>query len=136
MSYYGDLLSAFPEMMKEYQIFTMTPRAGGGYTNRTNLYKKTGAFIKGAKSTAAIQGEARVTNEAGVFFCYEFIPSERTPQGVYFEEDGEIFIIKDDQIFSKEAGFAAYGCQVVQGSTDTQTENLKVESRTIEDFPI
>ena len=136
MSYYGDLLSAFPELLKEYQIFTMEPIAGGGYRNRTNLYKKRGAFIKGARSQASIQGESRVTNEAGVFYCYELKPGQRTPQGVYFEEDGQIFIIHDDQTFAREAGFAAYGCQLVQGSTDKQVENLNVETRTITDYPI
>lgn len=136
MSYYGDLLSAFPELLKEYQLFTMEPLAGGGYRNRTNLFIKTGAFVKGAKSSAGIQGEARVTNEAGVFYCYELIPTERTQQGVYFEEENQIFIISDDQVFSKEAGFAAYSCQLVQGSTDRQVENLEVEQRTITDYPI
>ena len=136
MSTYGELLSAFPELLKEYQIFTMEPRAGGGYTNRRNLFKRTGAFVKGARSKAAISGEARVTNEAGVFYCREFKASDCTPQGVYFEENNQIFVISDDQIFSSEAGFAAYECQLVQGSTDTQVENLNVESRTIEDYPI
>lgn len=136
MSYYGDLLSAFPELLKEYQIFTMEPIAGGGYRNRTNLFKRTGAFIRGAKSAASIQGEARVINEAGIFYCKELKPTDRTPQGVYFEEDNQIFIIHDDQTFSKEAGFAVYGCQIVQGSTDRQVENLNVETRTIEDYPI
>lgn len=136
MSYYGDLLSAFPELLKEYQIFTMEPLAGGGYRNRTNLFKKRGAFIKGAKSSTGIQGEARVTNEAGVFYCYELKASQRTPQGVYFEEDNQIFIINDDQVFAREAGFAAYGCQIVQGPTDRQVENLEVEQRSITDYPI
>lgn len=136
MSYYGDLLSAFPELLKVYQIFTMEPMPGGGYKNRTNLYKKTGAFIRGAKSQASVQGEARVTNEAGVFYCYELKSSERVKQGVYFEDEGQIFIIHDDQTFAREAGFGAYGCQVVQGLTYTQVENTEVTTRTIGDYPI
>ena len=136
MSYYGDLLSAVPELLKEYQIFTMEPLAGGGYRNRTNLYRKTGAFIRHARSVMGIHGEARVLNEAGVFYCYELKLSERTSQGVYFEDDGQIFIIQDDQTFSREAGFAAYGCQVVQGLTDTQVENRNVETRVITDYPL
>lgn len=134
MSTYGDLLSAFPELIQEYQIFTLEPVAGGGYRNRTPLFKKRGAFIKGAKSHAAIYGEARVTNEAGVFYCYELKANERTPQGVYFEDAGQIYLINDDQVYAKEAGFAAYGCQIVQGSTDAQVENRKVETRTITDY--
>lgn len=136
MSYYGDLLSAFPELLKEYQLFTLEPMSGGGYRNRTNLYKKIGTFIKGAQSRAGIQGEARILNEAGVFYCYEFKESERTKQGIYFEEDNQIFIISDDQVFAREAGFGAYSCQLVQGSTDRQVENLEVEERTITDYPL
>ena len=134
MSIYSDILSAFPELIREYQLFTMEPVAGGGYRNRTSLFKKRGAFIKGARSHAAVAGEARVTNEAGVFYCYELKANDRTPQGVYFEENGLIFVINDDQIFAREAGFAAYGCQLVQGSTDTQVENMNVETRTVGDF--
>lgn len=136
MSTYGDMLSAFPELLREYQIFTMSPRAGGGYQPRVPLYKKVGAFVLGARSQASIQGEARITNEAGVFYCYELKESERTPQGVYFEDEGKIFVIIDDQLFAKEGGFAAYSCQLVQGSTDTQVENMNVETRTISDYPI
>lgn len=136
MSIYGDMLSVFPELMQKHQIFTMTPLAGGGYKDRVNLYKKRGAFIKGARSKMTVQGEARVENEAGVFFCKEFKPAERTPQGVYFEYEGQIFVIADDQTYAREGGFAAYGCQLVQGSTDQQTENLNVESRTITDYTL
>ena len=135
MSTYGDLLSAFPELLKEYQLFTMEPMTGGGYRNRTNTVKKTGSFIKGAKSRAGIQGEARVTNEAGVFYCRTLTEAEVVPQGVYFEDGGQIFILIDDQTFAKEAGYAAYGCQLVQGSTDQQVENLNVETRVVEDYP-
>ena len=136
MSIYGDLLSAFPELIKQHQIFTMTPKAGGGYTNRTNLFKKRGAFIKGAKSRMGVYGEARIPNEAGVLFCYETKESERLSHGMYFEEDNQIFVIVDDQVYAREAGFGAYGCQLVQGVTDRQVENMNVEHSTIEDYPI
>ena len=136
MSYYGDVLSAFPELLKEYQIFSLNPLAGGGYDNRTPLFKKTGAFIKGAKSQMKIQGEARATNEVGVFYCYEFIPEEMIKQGIYFEDKNQIFVFIDDQVFDEEAGFGAYGCQLVQGNTDKQFENMEVEARTIMDYPI
>jgi len=136
MSTYGDVLSAFPELLKKFQIFSMAPRTGGGYYERVPLFKKTGCFIKGAKSHAAIAGEARVTNEAGIFYCYENKTAERVKQGMYFEEESQIFMIVDDQTFAREAGFGAYTCQLVQGSTDRQVENLKVESRIIEDYPI
>jgi len=136
MSIYGDILSAFPELMRKHQMYSMAPRAGGGYYERVLLFKKTGCFIKGAKSHAAIAGEARVTNEAGVLYCYENKIDERVKQGMYFEDEGQLFIIADDQTFAREAGFGAYGCQLVQGSTDRQVENLNVESRIIEDYPI
>jgi len=136
MSAYGEMLSAFPELLKEYQFFTMEPLAGGGYDNRQMLFVKTGSFLKGARSHTAIQGEARTTNEAGVFYCYEIKNSELVKQGTYFEDGNQIFMINDDQIFAKEAGFGAYGCQLVQGPTDKQVENLNVESRTIGDYPL
>jgi hypothetical protein len=136
MATYGDILAAFPELLNEYQIFSMEPIAGGGYRNRTKVAKKTGTFVRGAKSQAAISGEARVLNEAGVFYCYQESKDDLTLQGLFFEDRKQIFLIADDQIFASEAGFAAYGCQLVQGSTDRQVENLNVENRIIGDYPI
>jgi hypothetical protein len=136
MSVYGDLLAAFPELIQEHQFFTMTPRTGGGYYNKTNLYKKEGAFIRARKSKSAVQGEARVINETGVFYCYENSPYELVRQGDYFEVDGEVLTIVDSQVYNKEGGFGVYTCQLVQGGTYTQTEDLKVETRTIGDYPI
>jgi len=136
MAIYGDLLSAFPELLKPFQIFTMDPIAGGGYTNRTALFKKTGAFIKGSRSPMGIQGESRVPNEAGVFYCFAIKASERISHGMYFEEEDQIFVIADDQVYEQEGGFAAYGCQLVAGVTDRQVENLNVEKTTISDYPV
>ena len=136
MSVYGDMLAAFPELLQDFQLFTMKPLAGGGYTARTPLTTRVGAFIKGSRSPMKIQGESRVINEAGVFYCYEFFSDNTLKEGIYFEVDNEIFVINDNQTYSREAGFAVYGCQVVQGVTDKQVENLKVETRTIEDYPI
>ena len=134
MAIYGDMLAAFPELLQDFQLFTMKPLAGGGYTGRTNLTTRVGAFIKGSRSPMKIQGESRVINEAGVFYCYEFIPESTLREGIYFEVENEIFVISDNQTYSREAGFAVYGCQVVQGVTDKQVENLNVESRTISDY--
>ena len=136
MAVYGDMLAAFPELLQDFQLFTMKPLTGGGYAPRVPLTTRVGAFIKGSRSPMKIQGEVRVTNEAGVFYCYELVPDDLLGQGVYFEVNGEIFVINDDQTYSREAGFAVYGCQVAQGNTDTQVENLNVATRTIMDYPI
>ena len=36
MSTYGDILAVFPELLQEYDIFTMVPRVGGGYEHRAH----------------------------------------------------------------------------------------------------
>lgn len=136
MSVYGDILSAFPELIQEFQLFTMRPVAGSSYRNRVNLFKRRGAFIRGARSRMAVAGEMRVTNEQGTFYCYDNIPEEPLGQGLYFEDGGQIFLLIDDQTFAREAGFAAFTCQIVNGNTDQQVENLNVEKRTISDYPI
>ena len=136
MSVYGDILSAFPELIQEYQIFTMRPVAGSSYRTRVPLLKRRGAFIRGARSRMSIAGEMRVTNEQGTFYCYDNIPDEPLGQGLYFEDNRQIFLLIDDQTFAKEAGFAAFTCQIVKGNTDQQVENLNVEKRTITDYPI
>lgn len=136
MSVYGNVLAAFPELFKVHQIFSMEPAVGGGYTNRTNIAKRVGAFIRDGRDKMGIHGEARVKNEAGIFFCYEFTPADRIPQGVYFELDGQLFVFAADQTYSSEGGFAAYSCQLVSGNTDQQIENPETEDKVISDFQI
>ena len=136
MSVYGDILSAFPELLQEFQLFTMRPVAGSSYRNRVPVLIRTGAFIRGSKSRMSIGGEMRLTNEQGTFYCYDNIPDEPIEQGLYFEDGNQIFLLIDDQTFAKEAGFAAFTCQLVKGNTDQQVENLNVEKRTITDYPI
>ena len=137
MSIYGDLLAAFPELIKVYQFFSMKPNIGNaGYIERQNVVKKKGVFIRSEKSAMNIFKDIRVANEAGVFFCFEFLPQEKIEQGLFFEDEGQIFVIKDDQTFQKEGGFAVYTCQLVQGNTDQQTENMNIEKRLVLDFPV
>ena len=136
MSTYGDILAVFPELLQEYDIFTMVPRVGGGYEHRKSLCKREGFFIKSTRTRMQITGESRVSSKAGVFYCLEPVPADLVRQGTYFEEDNQIFVFSDEEVFAKEAGFGAYGCQLVEGNTDQQVENKTIEKRTIMDYPI
>jgi len=137
MSVYGDLLAAFPELIKTYQFFTMAPNVrNSGYAEKRNVLKRKGVFIRSEKSAMNIFKDIRVTNEAGIFYCFEFLPQDRIKQGLFFEDEDQIFLIKDDQSFRVEAGYSAYTCQLVQGNTDRQVENAKIEDRVVLDFPI
>jgi hypothetical protein len=134
MATYGEMLSMFPELILEYKIFSMKPKIGGGYEKRVPIRNIRGAFIREGQSKMKIQGEARVANEAGVFYCFDSIPAGILEQGSYFEDDGQIMLIMNDQTFAREGGFSAYGVQLVAGLTDKQVENKQVTENIIADY--
>jgi len=134
MSIYGDVLAMFPELIQVYTMFSMRPKVGGGYEPRVPLFNINGVFIREGQSKMKIQGESRVTNEAGKFYCFEFIPQGQVEQGTYFEDSGEIMQIVDDATFAREGGFGAYGVQLVQGLTDKQVENKQVSKNVVADY--
>jgi hypothetical protein len=134
MSVYGDLLAYFPELIKIHQIFSMKPKVGGGYEERVPIRKIRAAFIREGQSKMKMQGEARVANEAGVLYCFDHVDRGILDQGTYFEDDGQIMLIMNDQTFAREGGFSAYGVQLVAGLTDKQVENKQVTTNIIGDY--
>lgn len=131
MSAYGDVLSAFPELLLEFLVFVMSPLAGGGFGPRIPFKKVTGYLTRDIGGLADKPDNSFVEGQQARFFVFDAIPSGGIDQGMYVEDDGDLFkFIKTDS-FVREGGFTVYRLQLVSGETDRQVTNTAVEDMII-----
>ena len=134
MSAYGDMLNAFPELLQEYDVFSMRPRHGAGYGPRKTEFHITGYLGRFNTNKEKIQGENRVENKGASFFCFDVISSSLLDQGLYVEDSKEIFQLINVDNYAREAGFTVYKCQLVSGNTDKQYSNDTVVGIVVNDY--
>lgn len=126
---YGDILSAFPELIKEYTLFRMTAQAAAGYNSRTNIRTVYGIFRKVPGGTMAVQGENREPN--GVASLYIFSDEEEgiPTQGAYLEVGSVLYILKKDNNYDAEGGYVKYLANIVPGPTYQQKKDTTVMAK-------
>ena len=134
MPVYGDMLSVFPELLKEIVLFSMPPKLGSGYGARKREFTCYGWFSRASSNKEKIQGENRAENKSGVLYCFDPLPSGAISQGWYLEDAGELYQIINDNNFSFESGMSTYACQIVTGVTDKQVKNSNVVETAVNDF--
>ncbi len=133
---YGDMLAAFPELMAEYVIFTMQPKAEGGFTER-KPYKTVRAYL-----TRNIGGDAGMPDgtftefDKAQFYVFNPVPRTVIAQGAYVQDEasGTLYKFTQDNTFAKEGGFAVHRLLSVEGATDRQVGVPEVPDRTINDY--
>ena len=126
---YGDILSAFPELIKSYTVFNMKARAGGkGYGPRTNIRPVDGIFRRVPGGKLGIQADNRQSNAVASFWCFEE-ESSKIGQSAYLYMGGEgIYLMTKDNGYIAEAGYVKYLVAIVPGPTDLQVENPTVRT--------
>jgi hypothetical protein len=132
---YGDMLAAFPELLQEYRIFSMTALVGGGFGERT--YKEgtmTGYFARDMGGAAESKDTNFVPGQKVRFFCFDEIPKGSIDQGMYVEDEGEIYKFNLDDSFVREGGFIRYLMTIVAGPTDQQLPNTQVEANILNGY--
>jgi len=126
---YGDLLTSFPELLRSYTVFSMSPLVGGGFTPRTP-YKTMRAYLsRDTGGDAAAPDGTFVEGQQAIFYCFDEIPNSTIRQGMYVEDSGELFKFLQDNNFAREGGFAVHKLVIVAGPTDQQVPNMQVEER-------
>jgi hypothetical protein len=121
MPVYGDQLAFFPELLAKHAVFSMAPRIGGGYGPRVNKRSVVGYFSWIRGGNMGIEGENRTENQQATFWAVDYSGGKgQIRQGEYMEEDGELFVFKHDDGFSREGGFLVYNLQLVAGPTDRE----------------
>jgi len=133
---YGSMLSAFPELIKSYEVFNMKPRIGAGYGERYNKRAVRGYWSWRKRSELGIQGDLRTENYDATFWAKD---DEATGECLirqkdYVEVKGKIFIVMDDQNFSHEGAFARCLMRRLAGPTDQQVANTSVDEVVVNDY--
>jgi hypothetical protein len=128
MPIYDDMLAYFPELVEEYEIFRMKPKAGGtGYGPRTDKVLVDGIvqWIPGGK--LGINGETRDPNTVATFWV-SIEDDGSIKQGSYIDlgEKG-IFILTKDNSYGATGGYVRFVVGIVPGVTDKQVTNTKVK---------
>jgi hypothetical protein len=126
---YGNMLLAFPELIKEYEVFKMEPHIGGGYGPRYDKRTVTGYMSWRKHREMGIEGGATVRNDRGTFWeqCDLRTGESVIEDGCFVEIKNKIYKFVEGDDFSAEGGFARWTVQFVPGLTDRQHTNAKVD---------
>jgi hypothetical protein len=133
---YGDQLSAFPELLKDYTVFKMRPRIGAGYGERYDIRSIAGYFSRLKSKEADIVGGTKVANDRATFYeQHDFRTGEsRIKQFDYVEAKKRLWTFIEDDDMGDEGGFTKWTLQLVRGVTDQQQTNTQVDENIRNDY--
>ena len=132
----SSMLIAFPELLKIYEVFKMKPRTGAGYGERYDKRKVEGYWSWRKQSKMDAEGDLRTPNHQATFWVQSYFLGKKVvvEQNDYVEVDGKIFLVIDDQNFSREGGFYKCLMQRLTGPTDQQVPNIDVDRAVRSDY--
>lgn len=123
---YGAQLAFFPELFEDYEIFKMAPAMGAGYGARQRVGIVTGYFSRNKGGQESVVTDLRTENQKATLWCEDEIPHSSIAQGLYVEDDGELYQFVLDNGYVREGGFVRHGLQMVVGNTDKQKPHKNV----------
>jgi len=131
-----NMLAAFPELIKTYEVFKMKPNVGGGYGGRYDKRKVSGYWSWRKQSKMDEEGGLRTPNHQATFWVQSYFLGKKIliEQNDYVEVDNKIFVVIDDQNFTKEGGFYKCLMQRLAGPTDQQVTNRRVDGAIAADY--
>jgi hypothetical protein len=123
------MLTAFPELLKDYEVFKMQPHIDAGYGERYDKRIVTGYMSWRKAREADIVGDAAIKNDRGTFLeqCNFLTGESRIDQFDFVEIKKKLYRFVEGDDFSTEGGFARWTVQYVAGNTDQQVTNTKVD---------
>jgi hypothetical protein len=126
---YGDQLAAFPELMKDYEVFKLKPRIGSGYAERCGKRIVTGYWSWRKQKRADIIEGSRTEDLQATFWVQNDFFTGKSLIELFdcVEIYGKIFSVVDEADFSHEGSFTRCGMQLMTGNTDEQVTNTKVD---------
>jgi hypothetical protein len=126
---YGDMLSAFTELLEEYTVFKMPPKVSAGYGERYDIRQVTGYLSRNLGGRMAVLDDNRVKNDEATF--WEVDESEngkgKIQEGDYVEDGADLFIFNHDDNYAKEGGFFVHRLQLVPSFTGQQQRDQRVD---------
>jgi len=131
-----NMLAAFPELIETYEVFKMKPYVGGGYAERYDKRKVRGYWSWRKQSKMGEEGGLRTPNHQATFWVQSYFLGKKIliEQNDHVEVDDKIFVVIDDQNFTKEGGFYKCLMQRLAGPTDQQVTNRRVDGAIAADY--
>lgn len=130
---YGDVLAFFPELLRQYEVFTMQPKIGAGYGKRKTIRKITAYLSFYNKDDLKVEGDLRVSDEIGSLWVMED-GGTPLPKGLYIEQDGQVYVISSCNDYKYEGGFTEYRFKRLAGVTDVQKNDKIVDEVILNDY--
>jgi hypothetical protein len=136
MVVYGNMLAAFPELIKPYKVFQMRPVVVGGYSERFDERIIRGYWSWRKLSKEEEQGGLKTQNYQAVFWAEDGFNSGKSKivQSDFVEVNEKIFRVIDDQDFIHEGGFTKCLMQILSSTTDQQVSNKMVDKAIKDDY--
>jgi hypothetical protein len=116
------MLAAFPELIKDYEVFKMDPHAGAGYGERYDKREVRGYMSWRKAREADVVGGTSTKNDRGTFWeeCDYLTGESRIDELDFVEIKKKLYRFVEGDDFSEEGGFARWTVQRVTGNTDQQ----------------
>lgn len=122
MSVYGDMLGFFPELLRDYETFEMSPATVAGYEPRRNEGKIRGIlqFIK--SGTIDFEGDTSVDVSHPTFWTRKTMSSEQ-----YLMDEDTMYRRVAPNMWKRIGGYNVYVLEIVAGVDNRQTPSEVVD---------
>jgi len=126
---YGDMLSAFGELLQDYAVFAAPAKIGAGYGKRYNERTVTGYFYELTSRERGVSGGVLADDQQALFYeQHDFLTNKsRIRKGDFFENEDEIYVFTGRSTRGREGGFTKWVLRLVSGFTDRQSRDSGVD---------
>jgi hypothetical protein len=123
------MLSAFPELMKDYTVFKMPAKVGAGYGERYAERTVTGYLSWRKPGEQSFRTGSKVKNQRATFWEQNDLLTDESciEQGDFIEGKKEILQFVEDDEFGHEGGFTRWALQSLSPFTDRQKRDRSVD---------
>ena len=115
MAVYGNMLNYFPELMRQFDYFSMKPQPVASYSKREDLGKVTGVFQFVKKGELRIATDTIAETEFPTFWT-----KKELVVGNFMTIEGTDYRICNDFKWMYEGEFRVYGLETFVGNSDKQ----------------
>lgn len=119
---YGDLLSFFPELFRNFEYSTMKPQVVASYSKREVLGSVRGVFQYMKKGELRRENDTLSDTEIPTFWT-----REKLVVGNFITKEDELYRITNNASWLYEGGFNCYVMELMIGNSDVQQEYTEEE---------
>jgi hypothetical protein len=119
---YGDMLSFFPELFRNFEYSAMKPLTPASYTKREVIGNVRGVFQYMKKGELRRENDTLSDTEIPTFWT-----REKLVVGNFITKEDELYRITNNASWLYEGGFNCYVMELMIGNSDLQEEYTEEE---------